>query len=176
MIQHSLFKNILKISLSLLATMSIASHAQYRTADPADENDPDAPRFWEETEVKIPTTPPSKDLKPFYVSATAQLKFALDATSIAFGKDEVIRYVLVITTPSGAQQVSYEGIRCEKYEWRLYATMQKDGGWHKSANSRWQPIRNTGYNSYHAALVRDAFFYFSIPRRSAKEIIPLLKP
>lgn len=176
MIQHSLFKNILKISLSLLATMSIASHAQYRTADPADENDPDAPRFWEETEVKIPTTPPSKDLKPFYVSATAQLKFALDAPSIAFGKDEVIRYVLVITTPSGAQQVSYEGIRCEKYESRLYATMQKDGGWHKSANSRWQPIRNTGYNSYHAALVRDAFCDNSIPRRSAKEIIPLLKP
>ena len=176
MIQHSLFKNILKISLSLLATMSIASHAQYRTADPADENDPDAPRFWEETEVKIPTTPPSKDLKPFYVSATAQLKFALDAPSIAFGKDEVIRYVLVITTPSGAQQVSYEGIRCEKYEWRLYATMQKDGVWHKSANSRWQVIRNTGYNSYHAALVRDAFCDNAIPRRSAKEIIPLLKP
>jgi hypothetical protein len=176
LIQHSLFKNILKISLSLLATMSIASHAQYRTADPADENDPDAPKFWEETEVKIPTAPPSKDLKPFYVSATAQLKFALDAPSIAFGKDEVIRYVLVITTPSGAQQVSYEGIRCEKYEWRLYATMQKDSGWHKSASSRWQLIRNTGYNSYHAALVRDAFCDNSIPRRSAKEIIPLLKP
>jgi hypothetical protein len=176
LIQHSLFKNILKISLSLLATMSIASHAQYRTADPADENDPDAPRFWEETEVKIPTTPPSKDLKPFYVSATAQLKFALDATSIAFGKDEVIRYVVVITSSSGAQQVTYEGIRCEKYEWRLYATMQSDGKWSKSPNSRWQVIKNTSYNSYHAALVRDAFCENAIPRRSAKEIIPFLKP
>ena len=176
MIQHSLFKNILRVSLSLLAALSIASNAQYRTADPADENDPDAPRFWEETEVKIPTAPPSKDLKPFYVSGTTQLNFALDATSIAFGKDEVIRYVVVITTPSGAQQVSYEGIRCEKYEWRLYATMQKDGGWHKSASSRWQLIRNTGHNSYHAALVRDAFCDNGIPRRSAKEIIPLLQP
>jgi len=176
LIQHSLFKNILKVSLSLLAALSIASHAQYRTADPADENDPDAPRFWEETEVKVPTAPPSKDLKPFFVSSTSQLKFALDAPSIVFGKDEVIRYVVVITTPSGAQQVSYEGIRCEKYEWRLYATMQKDGGWHKTASSRWQVIKNTGYNSYHAALVRDAFCDNSIPRRSAKEIIPLLNP
>ena len=176
MIQHSLFKNILKVSLSLLAALSIASHAQYRTADPADENDPDAPRFWEETEVKVPTAPPSKDLKPFFVSSTSQLKFALDAPSIVFGKDEVIRYVVVITTPSGAQQVSYEGIRCEKYEWRLYATMQKDGGWHKTASSRWQVIKNTGYNSYHAALVKDAFCDNAIPRRSAKEIIPLLKP
>jgi hypothetical protein len=176
LIQHSLFKNILKIFLSFLAMVSISSQAQYRTADPADANDPDAPRFWEEAEVKIPTAPPSKDLKPFYVSAITQLQFALDAPSIAFGKDEVIRYVIVITTPSGAQQVSYEGIRCEKYEWRLYATMQKDGGWHKSASSRWQLIRNTGHNSYHASLAKDAFCDNSIPRRSAKEIIPLLKP
>jgi hypothetical protein len=176
LIQHSLFKNILKISLSLLATISIVSHAQYRTADPADANDPDAPRFWEEAEVKIPTAPPSKDLKPFYVSAITQLKFALDAPSIVFGKDEVIRYVVVITSSSGAQQVTYEGIRCEKYEWRLYATMQSDGKWSKSPNSRWQVIKNTSYNSYHAALVRDAFCENAIPRRSAKEIIPLLKP
>lgn len=176
MSHHLSFKNIFKVLLSLFATLSITAHAQYKTLDPNDQNDPDAPRFWEEAEVKIPTAPPSKDLKPFYVSAISQLQFALDAPSIAFGKDEVIRYVVVITTPSGAQQVSYEGIRCEKYEWRLYATMQKDGVWHKSANSRWQVIRNTGYNSYHAALVRDAFCDNAIPRRSAKEIIPLLKP
>ena len=173
---HSTFKNTFKVLLSLLATLSITAHAQYKTLDPNDQNDPDAPRFWEEAEVKIPTAPPSKDLKPFYVSAITQLKFALDAPSITFGKDEVIRYVVVITTPSGAQQVSYEGIRCETFEWRLYATMQKDGGWHKTANSRWQVIKTAGYNSYHAALVRDAFCDNSIPRRSAKEIIPLLKP
>jgi len=176
LIQNRSFKNILKILMGFIATMSITAHAQYRTLDPNDQNDPDAPRFWEEAEVKIPTAPPSKALKPFYVSATSKLNFALDAPSIVFGKDEVIRYVVVITTPSGAEQVSYEGIRCEKYEWRLYATMQKDGGWHKTANSRWQVIKNTGYNSYHAALVRDAFCDNAIPRRSAKEIIPLLKP
>ena len=165
-----------RILCGFLAMVSISSHAQYRTADPADENDPDAPRFWEEAEVKIPTAPPSKDLKPFYVSAITQLKFALDAPSIVFGKDEVIRYVVVITSSSGAQQVTYEGIRCEKYEWRLYATMQSDGKWNKVANSRWQGIKNTSYNSYHNALVRDAFCENAIPRRSAKEIIPLLQP
>ena len=176
MSQHSIFKKMFKILLSLSVMMSISTHAQYKTLDPADENDPDAPRFWEEAEVKIPTAPPSKDLKPFYVSAITQLKFALDAPSISFDQDEVIRYIVVITTSSGSQQVSYEGIRCEKNEWRLYATMQKDGVWHKTANSRWQIVRNTGYNSYHAALVKDAFCDNNIPRRSAKEIIPLLKP
>ena len=176
MIQNRSFKNILKILLGLSVVMGINAHAQYKTLDPNDQNDPDAPRFWEEAEVKIPTAPPSKDLKPFYVSAITQLKFALDAQSIVFGKDEVIRYVVVITSASGAQQVTYEGIRCEKYEWRLYATMQSDGKWNKVANSRWQGIKNTSYNSYHNALVRDAFCDNAIPRRSAKEIIPLLKP
>jgi CNP1-like family len=176
LIQNRSFKNILKILLGLSVVMGINAHAQYKTLDPNDQNDPDAPRFWEEAEVKIPTAPPSKDLKPFYVSAITQLKFALDAQSIVFGKDEVIRYVVVITSASGAQQVTYEGIRCEKYEWRLYATMQSDGKWNKVANSRWQGIKNTSYNSYHNALVRDAFCENAIPRRSAKEIIPLLKP
>ena len=104
------------------------------------------------------------------------MKFALDAPSITFGKDEAIRYIVVITSSSGAQQVTYEGIRCETYEWRLYATMQSDGKWGKSPNSRWQVIKNVSYNSYHTALVRDAFCENSIPRRSAKEIISLLKP
>ena len=159
-----------------LALASSLSFAQYRTLDPADEDDFDAPRFWQEIEVKIPATPPTTDLKPFYVSTATQLQFSLDAQSINIGKDGVIRYVVVITSSSGAQQVSYEGIRCEKHEWRLYATMQKEGQWHKAVNSRWQMIKSAGYNSYHAALVKDAFCDNAIPRRSAKEIIPLLKP
>ncbi len=64
--------------------MSITAHAQYRTADPADENDPDAPRFWEETEVKIPTAPPSKDLKPFYVSSHYSIEVCFRCTFDCF--------------------------------------------------------------------------------------------
>ena len=165
-----------KVGICFLLYLSLLAEAQYRTIDPADENDPDAPRVWMEAEIQIPESPPSTELKPFFVSNHTPLTFAIDAQSLSIGKDDVIRYVLVITSPSGAKQVNYEGLRCEKYEWRLYAPMQKDGVWHKSANCRWQVIRNTGYNSYHAALVRDAFCDNAIPRRSAKEIIPLLKP
>ena len=176
MINNQRYMNLLKYLLCSLAMISVSAAAQYRTADPADENDPDAPRFWEETQVKIPTAPPSKDLKPFYVSPNTPLTFAIDANSIAFGKDEVIRYVIVITSPAGAKQVTYEGIRCETHEWRLYATMQKDDQWVKTPNSRWQAVRSNSYNRYHSALIQDAFCENSIPRRSAKEIIPFLKP
>ncbi|MFM8461758.1 MAG: CNP1-like family protein [Polynucleobacter victoriensis] len=54
--------------------------------------------------------------------------------------------------------------------------MQKDDQWVKTPNSRWQAVRSNSYNRYHSALIQDAFCENSIPRRSAKEIIPFLKP
>lgn len=163
--------------MTLAVSLMVAPvSAQYRVIDPADANDPDAPRIWEETEVKIPQGPPSKDLKPFYVSKNTPLQFALDAQSIVVGKDDVIRYVIVITSPSGAQQTSYQGIRCEKGEWRLYATMQTDNRWVKTPSSRWQAIQSNSYNRYHAALAQDAFCDNAIARKDVKDIIKLLKP
>lgn len=167
---------ILKALVSTMLLISFTSHAQYKTLDPADENDVDAPRFWNEAEVKLPSAPPSKQLKPFFVSINTPLTFAIDADSIELGKDDVLRYIIVITSPSGAKQVSYEGIRCEKHEWRLYGTLQNDGQWRKNPGSKWQFIMPNNYNRYHSALVKDAFCENSIPRRNIKEIISLLQP
>ena len=54
-------------ALFVLTYLSLSTQvlAQYRTSDPADENDPYATRYWEEAEVTLPTTSPSKDLRPF---------------------------------------------------------------------------------------------------------------
>lgn len=160
----------------LLITVSCIGQAQYRTADPADENDPYANRYWQETEIQIPNGPPSTDLKPFYVSPSTPNTFAIDTKTLSFGKDEVWRYVITITSPTGARQVTYEGIRCEKAEWRLYATMQSDGKWVKTPSSQWQAIRFNNYNRYHSALYQDAFCENGIPRRKTDEVIRLLKP
>ena len=159
-----------------LLALSLSAHAQYKTLDPADENDIDAPRFWNEIEVKIPTALPSTELKPFFVAINTPLTFSIDAQSISLGADDVLRYIIVITSPTGAKQTSYEGIRCEKYEWRLYATLPSDGQWRKNPGSKWQMITSNSYNRYHAALVKDAFCENAIPRRNIKEIIQLLKP
>ena len=156
--------------------LSLTAQAQYKTRDPADENDIDAPRFWNEVEVKIPNASPSKQLKPFFVSINTTLAFAIDAESIELGRDDVMRYIIVITSPTGARQVSYEGIRCEKHEWRLYGNLQSDGQWRRNPGSKWQLIMPNSYNRYHSALVKDAFCENSIPRRNIKEIISLLKP
>jgi hypothetical protein len=170
------YTSILKGLVCTLAAISFSSYAQYKTVDPADENDIDAPRFWNEIEVTIPSAPPSKNLKPFFVSINTALTFAIDADSLAFGQDDVHRYILVITSPSGAKQISYEGIRCEKYEWRMYGTLTSDEQWRKNPTSKWQLIMPNNYNRYHAALVKDAFCENNTPRRNINEIVQLLKP
>ena len=167
---------ILKGVISIFILLSFTAQAQYKTLDPADENDVDAPRFWNEVDVKIPIAPPSKQLKSFFVSFNTTLTFAIDAESIELGKDDVMRYIIVINSPSGAKQVSYEGIRCEKQEWRLYGNLQSDGQWRRNPGSKWQLIMSNSYNRYHSALAKDVFCDLGSPRRNIKEITSLLKP
>lgn len=166
----------LKIGVYALLTASTFAQAQYRTIDPADENDPLAPRTWFEATIKMPEGPPSSNLKPFFVSKNTPLTFAIDAQSLTVGKDDVIRYVLVVTSPTGAQQVNYEGLRCETYEWRLYATLQSGTNWIKTPNSRWQAVKGSSYNRYHSALAQDAFCENGIARKDISEILRLLQP
>jgi hypothetical protein len=171
-----LLHSLLKISAYSLFAASLLAQAQYRTLDPADENDPHAPRTWMEATAKMPEGLPSSELKPFFVSKNTPLSFAIDAQSLSIGKDDVIRYVLVITSPTGAKQVNYEGLRCETYEWRLYATLQGEGHWVKTPNSRWQAIKGSTYNRYHSALAQDAFCENGIARKNIPEILRLLQP
>ena len=69
--------------LCLLPFFTSLALAQYKTLDPNDENDPDAPRFWSEVEVQLPQDGPSNDLRPFYVSANTPLTFAIDDKSLS---------------------------------------------------------------------------------------------
>lgn len=164
-------------ALCLLPFFTSLAVAQYKTLDPNDENDPDAPRFWSEVEVQLPQDGPSNDLRPFYVSANTPLTFAIDAKSLSIGKDDVTRYVIVITSPSGARQITFEGIRCEKFEWRNYASYQiSEKKWVRNPSSSWLRIQGGSYNRYHAALVQDAFCDINTPRRNREDILRLLKP
>ena len=112
---------------------------------------------WEEIEVQLPPAPKAADLIPFYVSATAQNRFAVDGSSLSVVSDGVVRYVLVIETPSGVRNVSYEGMRYETKERRFYASGRSDGSWSKARRNQWELVRDGGSNRYHAALFLEYF-------------------
>ncbi|NYH13968.1 hypothetical protein GGD41_001196 [Paraburkholderia bryophila] len=77
---------------------------------------------WVENKVDtLPPLPQDANLLPFAVSGNTPLQFAVDKNSLTVGTDGVVRLTVVVTSPSGARNVIYEGIRCDTYEWRQYA-------------------------------------------------------
>ena len=119
----------------------------------------DRPSTWTEKKVDtLPAMPQPGDLLPFNVSQNTPLQFALDGKSLTVDSDGVIRYTVVITSPSGARNVNYEGIRCEDYSWKLYAGLNADhDGWDRTVENDWTRIENGDLNAYHAALYQDYF-------------------
>jgi len=63
----------------------------------------------------------------------------------------------VVQTQGGARNVTYEGLRCETKERRLYASGRPDGTWARSRNDEWRRIQNMATNRHHAALIFDYF-------------------
>ena len=71
----------------------------------------------------------------------------------------MVRYTVVVTSPAGARNVNYEGIRCDNYNWRLYAGLNEDQtGWDRTVGERLVDASRTAtLNAYHAALYQDYF-------------------
>lgn len=110
---------------------------------------------WREIEAKIPAYPVPDGLLPFAVSAASPHRFYVDAQSLSIGEDGVVRYTLVIKAAGGAMNVTYEGIRCELGQQKLYAVGRADGTWARARNPQWRAIEQRKANSHHAALFRD---------------------
>ncbi len=110
------------------------------------------PRDLPEEQVVFPAWPSQADLVEFVVSAATDNHFFIDSKALSIGKDGVVRYTLVIKTPGGAVNTSFEGIRCSTASNRIYATGRPDGTWAPSRNEEWQRIENKSRNRHHAAL------------------------
>ena len=116
-----------------------------------------APPKWSEGETTLPAFPKPGNLIEFYVSAATHNHFFIDGSSLSVGADGVVRYVLVVKTAGGATDISFEGMRCNSGEYKLYAIGRDDGSWAKARVDDWRPIENKTVNRYHAALYGDYF-------------------
>ncbi len=130
---------------------------------------------WQEVETQLPPAPREDRLISFYVSPTAQGVFSIDASTLSVGADGVVRYVLVIVAQGGARNVSYEGLRCDTRERRLYAFGRPDGSWSKARSNQWVLVENKMVNRHHAALSREYFCPGGVAIRTAQEGVAALK-
>ncbi|MQY52263.1 CNP1-like family protein [Rhodocyclus gracilis] len=153
----------------LSASLSICCAVCPSLSPAADFDDDYDVKVWEEIEAKLPAPPKDSSLIAFFVSASSANRFQVDGDSISVGADGVIRYTLVVTSASGVRNVSYEGIRCETAERRLYAFGRADGAWSKARGNMWVKIQNSSLNRQHAALFTEYFCPIGNPVADADE-------
>jgi len=134
-------------------------------------SDPDSAPAWKEGEYALPAAPGEASLRPFFVSSASPNRFLIDEDTLSVSDDGVVRYVLVVRTPGGAQNVTFEGIRCGAGAWRIYATGRPDGEWVPTRNGDWRPIVDTSYNRSRAALALDYFCDGPAPPRDRAEVL-----
>ena len=145
------------------AFMTAAALAAFFCAPPAfsqsqfEEDFDDTGKAWQEIALQLPAPPSAESLIPFYVSATASQNFAVDEKSLSVGKDGVVRFTLVATSPAGAKNISYEGIRCQTFEKKSYAFARADGTWARSRRDQWEPIVRNAANRQEGTLATDFF-------------------
>ena len=129
-----------------------------------------------ELEAKAPPSPADADLLPFDLRNNTDLKAAIDKRSLAVGTDGVVRYVLVLTSSRGVRNVSFEGIRCDPAEWRMYSIGQPDGTWSAVRQSEWRAAEQKSWNSIRFTLAKDYLCEATgLPARDATAIIRKLK-
>ena len=134
-----------------------------------DEDEDREVKSWQELAVELPAAPQSGNLLPFYVSAATSNRFYIDGATLSVGSDGVVRYVLVILSAEGGRNVTFEGMRCDTRERRVYASGRPDGSWSKSRNEDWQRIRDVPANRQYTALYYDYFCPLGTIVRSVDE-------
>lgn len=130
---------------------------------------------WAEGEVELPTSFDASKLRAFAVLSRPGTEYLVDESSLSVGEDRVVRYVLVVRSAGGAENLTYEGIRCATGEVRLYASGRRDGSWVAMKNSEWQPIGAEGYNRPRAALAYNYLCDGPAPPRDSAHALRMFK-
>ena len=92
-----------------------------------------------EEPVAPPAYPQPANLVEVRLPDADGFRFFIDRKTLAVQKDGVVHYVLVARSNEAAQNVTYEGLRCQSAESRVFAVGQPDGTW-VTARSSWRPI------------------------------------
>ena len=105
------------------------------------------------------------------LEAPSPFRFFVDPRSLSV-EERVVRYVMVAVSPSGAQNITYEGLRCPN-EWRIYAVGQPGGGW-GGRRSAWQSLTSDARLGQYA-LARSYFCAGRLPIRDVAEGVAALR-
>ncbi len=163
-------------ALRAMLLMAVLLHVAPASAQAQFEEDfDDTTKPWQEIAVQLPAMPNRATLVRVYVSPIATQTFSVAPETVSVGSDDVVRYVLVARSDNGADNTSYEGLRCASLEHKSYAFGHADGSWTRSRRTDWIPITGSGANRQHAALAESYFCDGRMVAGQAAEIVKRLK-
>lgn len=138
----------------LISTPGLAAWGEFEYDFDADK------KPWQEVQAQLPAWPKTERLIPFEVSGATRHRHYIDPDSLSSGEDGVVRYAVVVKTEGGAENVSFEGLRCATGERKLYAFGRADGKgggeWSRNRYARWEPIQARLATSYQ----RELYFHY----------------
>lgn len=155
-----------------LAMLTGATSPQWRDWDYDFDQDV---KPWKEIEAKIPGYPKPESLLPFEAGAPAEHHYFIDAPSVSIGEDRVVRYTLVVKAAGGATNVTFEGMRCETNEQKIYAVGRANGNWVRARKPQWRRVGYQNVNRHHGVLYKDFLCSGRLPVASEREVLQRLK-
>ena len=182
----------MKKILLLLCFLPLAACAPQKALKGFD-SEFDGGKSWAELQVQLPAYPEAENLLPFDAGPASNNLHYIDAPSIVVGKDGIVLYTLVIKSPQGAMNVSYEGMQCAldgagenvraevlifKFQIsakRLYAIARDDMTWVRARVSKWEELEDISQHYAQRALSRYFFCPANVIVRNEKEAIQALK-
>jgi len=135
-LNHFMMVKALKMMLFLMLILMICGIISQANADIWDElkshddkvheYDEDLYEFedyiWKEGKTGLPDYPVDKNLLAIQGPSEYQnYQYLIDVKNLRADPDGVVRYTIVISAPSGSQNVMFEGLRCSSGEYKTYA-------------------------------------------------------
>ncbi len=179
LIKHfiSIFFTLLFLLLNTSASADVWDDLQ---GDEYKGNDDIEEYVWKEGDSKAAAYPKDKDLVEISgPPAYRNYQYLIDAENLSVGDDGVVRYALVIRSPSGVDNARYEGIRCMSQQIKTYAygTMDMQGNKKFVGRSepKWKPVSSTGATGYGSILIANYFCSFESITLKRNEVIQNIK-
>lgn len=137
----------------------------------------DPNRDWREADAPPPPALRTDALVPFVPSVHSQLRFGVDPASVTLGEDEVIRYVIVAQSASGALNAWYEGLRCATAQVKTYAHWNPGppGEWRVNPQADWRNLGGEFASRPAVALARDGFCNGASPNGQPADMLRALR-
>jgi len=166
------------IALCIALVAAFPAHAQRpinpRPPQPAET--PELPKgAWVEFEVELPEYPVADRLVEFNASVNQRNHSFIDPKTLALGDDGVVRYAMVIKVKDGVDNVTYEGIRCDSKEFKVYAVGDAGSRWIKATNAKWLPVEYKEINNQRRYLFKEVFCPREGMVKSSAEALSALK-